>query len=142
MRLKNYRYNILLKNMIVSCNLHALIKHAKKIEFIVSIFFEMDIMFLIQKINMIQINLLNFEDLIQRLCLEIGNIKKILIQLNQGLRIKYQLQKERIFKLDAKQLNQTFDEMFKCNEITQILIDDIKYCSNDMIIQLKYKLQN
>ncbi|CAD8116491.1 unnamed protein product [Paramecium primaurelia] len=114
MRLKNYRYNVLLKNMIVSCNLHALIKHAKKIEFIVSIF-------LIQKINMIQINLLNFlikfrkdcEDLIERLCLEIGNIKKILIQLNQGLKIKYQLQKQRIFNLDAKQLNQTFDEMIK-----------------------------
>ncbi|CAD8202704.1 unnamed protein product [Paramecium pentaurelia] len=77
------------------------------------------------------------EDLIQRLCLEIGNIKKILIQLNQGLRIKYQLQKERIFKLDAKQLNQTFDEMFKYNEITQILLDDVKQCSNVMIIQLK-----
>ncbi|CAD8208414.1 unnamed protein product [Paramecium pentaurelia] len=64
--------------------------------------------------------------LISKLSLMFGEIIKLFTQLNQGLEQKFQFSKDKLLRLNAKQLNQALDQVVKYDEIKKGLFEEIK----------------
>ncbi|CAK58106.1 unnamed protein product (macronuclear) [Paramecium tetraurelia] len=77
------------------------------------------------------------ETLKSDLCLINQEINKIFTQLNQKITKKYQYSKERLQKLDAKQLHQILNYIIKYEEVEKSVLNEVKKCSDDMIMQIK-----
>ncbi|CAD8115389.1 unnamed protein product [Paramecium primaurelia] len=82
------------------------------------------------------------ENLISKLCSIINELKELTLELNQGLRKKYQFSKERLQKLNARQLNSTLDQIIQFDEFKTGLLTELEPQYNNLINKLKRQIKD
>ncbi|CAD8166284.1 unnamed protein product [Paramecium pentaurelia] len=76
------------------------------------------------------------EKLIEKIWSLQESIIELFLELTEKLRAEFHFSKSALLEMNPKKLSEALDKVIKYNEFKTVFLEDIKNCSDDMIIQL------
>ncbi|CAD8117202.1 unnamed protein product [Paramecium primaurelia] len=76
------------------------------------------------------------EKLIEKIWFLQESIRELFLQLTKKLRAEFHFSKSALLEINPKKLSEALDKVIKYDEFKTVFLEDVKKCSDDMILQL------